>query len=174
MQPDSAVTDWRCPSCGHWNTGFASACYGGCGKDRPAREGEDQGPLEYAEELEFALRKCDELASVAHDYLWELNGVTKQQANKAIWTIHEIVSAATRRPETLPEFFGSVVGSEEERAFADRVLRDIEKLRRALAYYADPANYSPDDWGIRAVVDEYGDAGRRARATGRALRRLLG
>lgn len=75
---------------------------------------------------------------------------------------------------SLSEYFDSQVGSEEERGWADQFLRDLRVLKRALAYYADPENYSEDSWGIRAVVDEYAEAGRRARRAAPALRRLLG
>jgi hypothetical protein len=79
------------------------------------------------------------------------------------------------RTAPLSEFFDSVVGSEVEREYADRVLRDIEVLRRALAFYAEPENWREDDWGVNAVITrEYGDAGRTARRTARALRRLRG
>lgn len=35
-----------------------------------------------------AIRKADEAASVAHDFIWGENGVTKWQASDAIWQIH--------------------------------------------------------------------------------------
>lgn len=31
---------------------------------------------------------CDEAASVAHDFIWGKNGVSKQKASDAIWRIH--------------------------------------------------------------------------------------
>jgi hypothetical protein len=34
------------------------------------------------------LAACDKAASVAHDFIWGKNGVTKQQASDAIWLIH--------------------------------------------------------------------------------------
>lgn len=79
-------------------------------------------------------------------------------------------------PRSLAEFFDSVVGSEDERAYAAGVLRDLKTLQRALAFYADPENWTADDWGVHAVMRgrEYGDAGRAARRTAPALRRLLG
>jgi hypothetical protein len=33
-------------------------------------------------------READDAASVAHDFIHGLNGVTKEQADAAIWTIH--------------------------------------------------------------------------------------
>jgi hypothetical protein len=38
--------------------------------------------------LRAALRRADEAASCAHDFVYDLNGVTKQQASDAIWLIH--------------------------------------------------------------------------------------
>lgn len=35
-----------------------------------------------------ALLEADHAASVAHDFVWGLNDVTKEQADAAIWTIH--------------------------------------------------------------------------------------
>ncbi len=37
----------------------------------------------------LTLREADEAASVAHDYIYGKNGVTKAQASAAIWIIHE-------------------------------------------------------------------------------------
>lgn len=34
------------------------------------------------------LRAADEAASVAHDFVHGKNGVTREQASEAIWTIH--------------------------------------------------------------------------------------
>lgn len=41
-----------------------------------------------APSLESILRTADAAASVAHDFIWNRNGVTKEQASDAIWTIH--------------------------------------------------------------------------------------
>lgn len=41
--------------------------------------------------LHVHLRKADEAASVVHDFIYGLNGVTKKQANDAIWAIHEVL-----------------------------------------------------------------------------------
>lgn len=35
------------------------------------------------------LREADDAASVAHDFIYGKNGVTKEQASAAIWLIHE-------------------------------------------------------------------------------------
>lgn len=39
-------------------------------------------------ELARLLRVADDAASVAHDFIYERNGVTKQEASDAIWCIH--------------------------------------------------------------------------------------
>ena len=39
----------------------------------------------------LSFEAADKAASVAHDYIWGKNGVTKQQASAAIWTIHEVL-----------------------------------------------------------------------------------
>jgi hypothetical protein len=40
---------------------------------------------------ERRLEEADEAASVAHDFIWGLNGVTQQQASDAIWVIHNVL-----------------------------------------------------------------------------------
>ena len=37
------------------------------------------------------VRRADEAASVAHDFIWGKNGVTKKQASDAIWVIHSML-----------------------------------------------------------------------------------
>ena len=49
--------------------------------DLPVDAGE--GPISVP-----TLREADEAASVAHDFIFGLNGVTKEEASVAIWTIH--------------------------------------------------------------------------------------
>lgn len=39
-------------------------------------------------DLETILRQADAAASVAHDFIWGRNGVTKEQASDAIWAVH--------------------------------------------------------------------------------------
>lgn len=36
-------------------------------------------------------QRADEAASVAHDFIWGKNGVTKKQASDSIWVIHEVL-----------------------------------------------------------------------------------
>jgi hypothetical protein len=53
----------------------------------PKPQGEEGGsPDDFAVTEE--LRAVDEAASLVHDYIWGKNGVTKEQANDAIWKIH--------------------------------------------------------------------------------------
>ena len=47
-----------------------------------------QDPPPQAEELEELLRAADAAASVAHDFIYDRNGVTREQASEAIWLIH--------------------------------------------------------------------------------------
>jgi hypothetical protein len=37
------------------------------------------------------IRAADEAASEVHDYIWSKNGLTLEQANDAIWTIHNVL-----------------------------------------------------------------------------------
>ena len=37
------------------------------------------------------LAACDKAASVAHDFIWDKNGVTQKQASDAIWQIHNAI-----------------------------------------------------------------------------------
>lgn len=37
------------------------------------------------------IREADECASVAHDFIWGRNGVTKKQASDAIWRLHAVL-----------------------------------------------------------------------------------
>ena len=46
----------------------------------------------------------------------------------------------------------------------DDLREDKKKLREVLKYYADSDNYTEDDWGVLAIIGEYGDAGQKARA----------
>ena len=39
-------------------------------------------------ELETILRRADAAASVAHDFIWNRNGVTQREASDAIWLVH--------------------------------------------------------------------------------------
>lgn len=39
----------------------------------------------------LSFEAADKAASVAHDFIHGLNGVTKAQADAAIWTIHEVL-----------------------------------------------------------------------------------
>lgn len=41
--------------------------------------------------LSERIREADECASVAHDFIWGRNGVTKKQANEAIWRLHAVL-----------------------------------------------------------------------------------
>lgn len=52
-----------------------------------------------------------------------------------------------------------------ERLKGDReVLRlQVKVLTAACDYYADPANWSSDNWAIQCVIAEYGNAGKVAR-----------
>ena len=43
-----------------------------------------------------------------------------------------------------------------------QLLRELLAARKALVYYRQGRNWSDDDWGIKAVHREYGNAGRRA------------
>lgn len=36
-------------------------------------------------------RRADAAASVVHDFIYGRNGVTKKEANEAIWTIHDML-----------------------------------------------------------------------------------
>lgn len=48
----------------------------------------DDRSLPDAPRLEAILREADNAASVAHDFIYDRNGVTKQEASDAIWRIH--------------------------------------------------------------------------------------
>lgn len=43
---------------------------------------------------------------------------------------------------------------------------EVDRLREALSWYADPKNYKDDDWGVKSIVQppEYGNPGNIARA----------
>lgn len=45
----------------------------------------------------------------------------------------------------------------------NKLHRRLMRLERALRYYANRKSYNHDDWGVPAVIAEYGDAGKRAR-----------
>lgn len=47
--------------------------------------------------------------------------------------------------------------------------KQLEIAVRALRYYANPEHWNADDWGVQAVIEEYGEAGEHAR---KALRRM--
>jgi len=51
---------------------------------------EEPGEPEDFEVVE-KLRAADHAASVAHDFIHGLNGVTKEQADAAIWEIHGVL-----------------------------------------------------------------------------------
>ena len=57
--------------------------------DEYARRGGDvAAPIPEVPELEEILRRADAAASVAHDFIWNRNGVTQQEASDAIWLVH--------------------------------------------------------------------------------------
>lgn len=54
-------------------------------------------------------------------------------------------------------------------ATINKLHRRLMRLERALRYYANRKNYRSDDWGVQAVIGEYGEAGQKARrALGKA------
>jgi hypothetical protein len=51
----------------------------------------------------------------------------------------------------------------------NKLHRRLMRLEKALRYYANRKSYREDDWGVAAVIGEYGDAGKKARlALGKA------
>jgi hypothetical protein len=52
--------------------------------------GEEGGSPEDFAVIDDLLR-ADRAASRVHDYLYDLNGVTRVEANAAIWEIHEVL-----------------------------------------------------------------------------------
>lgn len=55
--------------------------------------------------LQDLLRAADDAASIAHDFIWHPNGVTKQEASDAIWRIHNILRPLFEDdPEPSPGF----------------------------------------------------------------------
>ena len=62
------------------------------------------------------------------------------------------------------EVEGLILQGVQTEARAEKAEADKAKLVEALEYYADPHNYHEDDWGVVAVIAEYGEAGKKARA----------
>ncbi|KKM04134.1 hypothetical protein LCGC14_1767340 [marine sediment metagenome] len=62
------------------------------------------------------------------------------------------------------EVEGLILQGVQTEARAEKAEADKAKLVEALEYYADPHNYREDDWGVVAVIAEYGEAGKKARA----------
>lgn len=48
------------------------------------------------------------------------------------------------------------------------------EARAALEYYANPENWSYDDWSIKSVSNEYANAGQQARAALARITEVLG
>jgi hypothetical protein len=61
-----------------------------------------------------------------------------------------------------------------ENSHEQDLLRELLAARKALVYYRQGRNWSDDDWGIKAVHREYGEAGRRASKAVERIDRAIG